>query len=196
MGGLIAHFFWFVRRLLQDITASFYPTRRRTAEVWPVMVLRLEPLAKKVAELLEPHIERLGFELVTVEFRKGTRAHSLLRLLVDKPGGGITLSELERLSPILGDLLDVYDPVDGRYTLEVSSPGINRPLAKFKDFEAYRGQRVRIRTHRPRDGRKNFEGVLVDVRPDGIDLEDELSRERQAFAFNEIQGANYEHKFD
>ena len=160
------------------------------------MVLQLEPLAKKVAELLESHIERLGFELVMVEFRRGTRNHSLLRLLVDKPDGGITLSDLERLSPILGDLLDVYDPVEGRYTLEVSSPGINRPLAKFKDFEAYRGQRVRIRGGGARGGRKNFEGVLVEVRPDGVALEDELSRERHGFAFNEIQGANYEHKFD
>ncbi len=133
---------------------------------------------------------------MTVEFRRGTRHHSLLRLLVDKPGSGITLDDLERLSPILGDLLDVYDPVDGRYTLEVSSPGINRPLAKLKDFEAHRGQRVRIRTYRPRDGRKNFEGVLVDVRADGVDLEDDLSRERRAFGFDEIQGANYEHKFD
>src|SRR6516165_2668320 len=156
------------------------------------MVLQLEPLAKKVAELLESHIERLGFELVMVEFRRGTRNHSLLRLLVDKPSGGITLSDMEHLSPILGDLLDVYDPVDGRYTLEVSSPGINRPLAKLKDFEAYRGQRIRIRTYRPRDGRKNFQGVLVEVRPDGVDLQDEASQERRAFAFNEIQGANYE----
>ena len=160
------------------------------------MVLQLEPLAKKVAELLEPHVERLGFELVTVEFRRGTRHHSLLRLLIDKPGGGITLSDIERLSPTLGDLLDVYDPVDGRYTMEVSSPGINRPLAKLKDFEAYRGQRIRIRTYRPRGGRKNFAGVLAEVRPDGVALDDALSRERHIFAFDEIQGANYEHKFD
>jgi ribosome maturation factor RimP len=174
----------------------FPPTKRRTAEACPVMVLQLDPLAKKVAELVEPHIERLGFELVTVEFRRGTRLHSLLRILLDKAGGGITLGELERISPILGDLLDVYDPVEGRYTLEVSSPGINRPLAKLKDFEAYRGQRVRIRTHRPRSGRRNFEGVLVEVRPDGVEVEDESSRERHAFGFNEIQGANYEHKFN
>jgi ribosome maturation factor RimP len=160
------------------------------------MVLQLEPLAKKVAELIEPHIERLGFELVTVEFHKGARQNSLLRLLVDQPGGGISLNDLERLSPILGDLLDVYDPVEGRYTLEVSSPGINRPLAKLKDFEAYRGQRIRLRTYRPREGRKNFQGVLVEVRPNGVDLEDDLSHHRHGFAFNEIQGANYEHKFD
>jgi ribosome maturation factor RimP len=160
------------------------------------MVLQLEPLAKRIVGLLEAHIERLGFELVNVEFRRGARRNSLLRVLVDNPGGGITLSDLERLSPILGDLLDVYDPVEGSYMLEVSSPGINRPLAKLKDFEAYRGQRVRIRTHRPREGRKNFQGILTQVGPDGVELEDELSRQRQAFSFNEIQGANYEHKFD
>src|SRR5690349_10646167 len=158
------------------------------------MVLQLHPVAKRVADLLDPHVERQGFELVSVEYRKGTRS-SLLRLLVDRPEGGITLADLERLSPILGDMLDVYDPIEGRYTLEVASPGINRPLAKLRDFEAHRGQRVRIRTHQAREGRKNFEGVLVEVRADGVDLEDELSRQRQAFAFNEIQGANYEHKF-
>jgi ribosome maturation factor RimP len=159
------------------------------------MALRLHPVAKKVAELLEPHIERQGFELVTVQFRPGTRS-SMLRLLVDKPGGGIALSDLERLSPMLGDLLDVYDPVDGRYMLEVASPGINRPLTRLKHFEEYRGQRVRIRTYEPRNGRKNFEGLLVEVGPDGVELEEETSRERHRFGFDEIQGANYEHKFD
>src|SRR5271163_1733745 len=104
--------------------------------------LTLHPTAEKVVELLEPHIERQGYELVSVDFRKGTR-NSLLRLLVDKPGGGIALSDLEKLSPALGDLLDVYDPVDGRYTLEVASPGINRPLVKRSHFEAFVGQRVR-----------------------------------------------------
>jgi len=159
------------------------------------MVLQLDPLAKRLGELLEPHIERLGFELVKVEFHKGARK-SLLRLLVDKPGSGIGLNDLERLSPILGDLLDVYDPVEGRYTLEVASPGINRPLVKLKDFEAYRGQRIRIRTFRPHDGRKNFDGVLVEVKPEGVGLEDAASGERRSFAFSEIKGANYEHKFD
>jgi len=160
-----------------------------------VIRLRLDPVRKKIIELLEPHIERQGFELVTVEFHKGTR-YSLLRLLVDKPEGGIALSDLERLSPVLGDLLDVYDPVEGRYTLEVASPGINRPLAKLKDFEAYCGQRVKIKTYQPRDGRKLFRGTLAAVNPEGVELDDELSGQRHAFVFDEIQGANYEHKFD
>ena len=77
-----------------------------------MLVLTPHPVAKKIAELLEPHIERQGYELVAVEYRKGTRS-SLVRLLVDKPGGGIALDDLEKLSPVLSDLLDVYDPVAG-----------------------------------------------------------------------------------
>jgi ribosome maturation factor RimP len=160
-----------------------------------VMVLQLNPVAAKVVELLEPHIERQGFELVSVEFMKGTR-HSILRLLVDRPGGGISLDELEQLSPMIGDLLDVYDPVEGRYTLEMASPGINRPLMKLKDFQAYIGRRVKIRTTRPRDGRKNFEGLLAAVNEAGVELDDDLTKLRQTFGFGEIRGANYEHEFD
>jgi ribosome maturation factor RimP len=159
------------------------------------MVLQLNPTAKKVAETLEPHIERQGYELVGVEFRKGTRS-SLLRLLVDRPEGGIALSDLETLSPMIGDLLDVYDPVEGRYTLEVSSPGINRPLTKVAHFEAHRGRRIKIRTYQPRGGRKVFAGVLAAVNATGVELDDDSSHSREAFAFEEIQAANYEHKFD
>lgn len=157
-------------------------------------VVKLHPLARKVAELLAPHIERQGFELVAVEYRPGTRS-SLLRLLVDRPGGGIGLDELERLSPVVSDLLDVYDPVEGRYTLEVASPGINRPLAKLSHFQAFLGRRVRIRTLKPRDGRRLFLGVLLAVGPEGIELDDELTKERQRIGLDEIQAANYEHEF-
>jgi ribosome maturation factor RimP len=160
-----------------------------------VVVLQLHPVAKKVVELLEPHIERRGFELVAVEFRKGTRS-SLLRLLIDKPGGGIALDDLEQLSPTLSDLLDVYDPVEGRYTLEVASPGINRPLSKLEHFEAHRGRRVKIRTLTPRDGRKTFIGKLTDVDSSGLALDDEISHQRERINFGEIAGANYEHEFD
>ncbi len=158
------------------------------------MVVRLHPVAARGAELLEPHIERQGFELVSVEYHKGTRS-SLLRLLVDRPGGGIGLDDLERLSPVLGDLLDVYDPIEGRYTLEVASPGINRPLVKLRDFQAYRGQRVKIRTFAPHDGRKVFAGRLAEVSEAGIEVDDEQSGRREALRFEEIQGANYEHDF-
>jgi ribosome maturation factor RimP len=159
------------------------------------MVLALHPVARKVVELLESHIERQGFELVSVEYRHGAGS-SILRLLVDRPEGGVALSDLERLSPVVGDLLDVYDPVEGRYTLEVASPGINRPLAKLSHFEAYRGKRVRIRTHVGREGQKVFVGVLAAVTAAGVEVEDEISRRRQSFSFEEIKEANYEHKFE
>jgi ribosome maturation factor RimP len=157
--------------------------------------LTLHPTAEKVVALLEPHIERQGYELVSVDFRKGTR-NSMLRLLVDKPGGGIALSDLEKLSPTLGDLLDVYDPVEGRYTLEVASPGINRPLRKLEHFEAVKGERVKVRTHHARDGQKAFVGKLVAVGGSGIELDDESSRKRQTIGFDEMSGANYEYDFD
>jgi ribosome maturation factor RimP len=159
-----------------------------------MMVLALHPVARKVTELLEPHVVRQGYELVAVEFRQGTRS-ALLRLLVDKPGGGIGLDELEKLSSVLGDLLDVYDPVEGRYTLEVASPGLNRPLCKLEHFEAVRGQRVRIRTARARDGQKAFLGRLLEVTERGIEMDDEASHKRVEIPFAEMQGANFEYDF-
>ncbi len=69
------------------------------------MVLELHPVARKAVELLEPHIERQGFELVAVQYKRGTHS-SILRLLVDRPEGGVSMGDLERLSPIIGDLLE------------------------------------------------------------------------------------------
>jgi ribosome maturation factor RimP len=159
------------------------------------MVVRLHPTAEKVASLLQSHIERQGYELVSVEYHKGTRS-SLLRLLVDRPGGGIGLNDLERLSPLLGDLLDVYDPIEGRYTLEVASPGINRPLVRLGDFEDHVGRRVRIRTHHAVEGQKSFLGTLASVVSDGVEIDDESSCRRLRIGFGDIKGANYEYDFD
>jgi ribosome maturation factor RimP len=92
-------------------------------------------------------------------------------------------------------LLDVYDPVEGRYTLEVSSPGINRPLRKLEHFEAVKGERVKVRTHHARDGQKAFVGKLLAVSDTGIELDDEVSRKRQTIGFDEMFGANYEYDF-
>jgi ribosome maturation factor RimP len=178
------------------------PTFLLVAEIrasgWPVIVLELHPVARKIVDLLDPHLQRQGYELIAVEFKQGSRG-AMLRLLVDKPGGGISLSDLERLSPVLSDLLDVYDPIESRYLLEVASPGINRPLLKLEHFEAFLGQRIKLRTHAARNGTKSFVGKLVGVTPTGIELEDIENwpaRSREAFAFEEIRAANYEHDFD
>jgi ribosome maturation factor RimP len=94
--------------------------------------------------------------------------------------------------------LDVYDPIESRYLLEVASPGINRPLLKLEHFEAFLGQRVKVRTHAARNGSKSFVGKLVGVTPTGfeIDLEDVAGGRRETFGFQEVRAANYEHDFD
>jgi len=163
-----------------------------------VIVLELHPVARKIVDLLDPHLQRQGYELISVEFKQGSRG-AMLRLLVDKPGGGISLSDLERLSPVLSDLLDVYDPIESRYLLEVASPGINRPLLKLEHFEAFLEQRIKIRTHAARNGTKSFVGKLAGVTPTGIEMEDIenwAAGIREAFGFEEIRAANYEHDFD
>jgi ribosome maturation factor RimP len=160
-----------------------------------VIVLELHPVARKIADLLDPHLQRQGYELISVEFKQGSRG-AMLRLLVDKPGGGISLNDLERLSPVLSDLLDVYDPIESRYLLEVASPGINRPLLKLEHFEAFLGQRVKIRTHAARNGSKSFIAKLVGVTPTGIEMEDGATGHRETFGFEEIRAAHYEHDFD
>jgi len=187
VSGLRAHFFVGIDRKNSRI--------QLLDEAQRMNVVALHPVGAKIAQLLEPHIERQGYVLVSVEYRKGTRS-SLLRLLVDKPGGGIGLNDLEKLSPVLGDLLDVYDPIEGRYTLEVSSPGLNRPLRKLEHFEAVRGERVKIRTHHAHEGQKSFVGKLVEVNPSGIELDDESTRRRVAISFEDMQAANYEYNFD
>jgi ribosome maturation factor RimP len=161
----------------------------------PVIVLELHPVARKIVDLLDPHLQRQGYELIAVEFKQGSRG-AMLRLLVDKPGGGISLNDLERLSPVLSDLLDVYDPIESRYLLEVASPGINRPLLKLEHFAEFIGRRIKIRTHTARNGSKSFVGKLAAVTSAGIEMEDVTPGLREMFGFGEIKTANYEHDFD
>ncbi len=127
--------------------------------------MRFEELKKeieqKVSELVEPLTDYNGLELVLVEFVKGPRGN-ILRLVIDKEGG-VTLDDCSRLSRVVSDLLDVHDPVPGSYNLEVSSPGINRPLVRAEDYERFSGQKVFVRTSEPVEGRRKFKGLLRGV---------------------------------
>ncbi|MGH7898692.1 MAG: ribosome maturation factor RimP, partial [Candidatus Binatia bacterium] len=104
-------------------------------------------------ELVEPVLMERGLELVDVEQRAEGRGQ-VVRLLVDREGG-VDLDELSRLSRELSDLLDVEEPLPGSYTLEVSSPGINRPLRKTEHFVRYIGKKVRVRSREPGGGQRN-----------------------------------------
>jgi len=112
-----------------------------------------------VAEIAGPIVERHSFELVDVEFLKeGTNWY--LRIYIDKPGG-ITIDDCQIVSEEISDILDEKDPIEQSYFLEVSSPGLDRPLKKDSDFEKFKGELVEVKVYKPIDGRKIFEGELV-----------------------------------
>jgi len=120
-------------------------------------------MSKKVAEIVKdlalPPAQNLGFELVDVEYTKEAGRY-YLRIFIDKPGG-VTLEDCQILSEKLDPILDSADPVTGPYILEVSSPGIERPLKKLSDFQRYTGSLIKIKTFSPVDGKKHFTGRLL-----------------------------------
>ena len=110
-----------------------------------------------------------GLELVEVELR-GAGNNQVLRLFIDKPGG-VTLADCENISHQVGTILDVEDVIAGRYTLEVSSPGLDRKLLKAADYERFRGRKARIKLRHPKEGRSNFVGRLADLDQGQVSLE-------------------------
>ena len=126
-------------------------------------------VVQEVTELLDPVLEEMGFELVDVEFLS-KQGRWVLQLFIDTEGG-VTIDDCARVSREIGDLIDVRDIIDHEYVLEVSSPGIDRPLKKPKDFLWACGRKVRIRTKEPVDGRQNFTGMLENVEGDVITLD-------------------------
>lgn len=144
---------------------------------------RREDYESKTEELLEPIVAEAGFELVDVEYVKEAGTW-YLRAYIDKPGG-ITVDDCEAVSRKFSDILDEKDYIGDSYIFEVSSPGLGRPLKKEKDFQRSLGEDVEIRTYRPIEGQKEFEGVLkaFDKNTVTIAYEDETE---QVFQRNEI----------
>lgn len=117
---------------------------------------------EEVRQLAQPLAEEAGFELVDVELAFDGRRR-VIRVRLDKPGG-ITLRDCEIFSRRLSDCLDMNQMVRGSYSLEVSSPGVNRPLRSLDAVERFAGQHAALSTLEPRDGRRNYEGVLIGAR--------------------------------
>jgi ribosome maturation factor RimP len=115
-------------------------------------------VVKKIEELCEPAVFALGLELVQLQYRREADGW-VVRLLVDR-AGGVTVEECGELSRQVSNVLDVEDPILHRYRLEVSSPGLDRPLCKREHFSRFVGEVISLHTHEPFDGRKNFQGVL------------------------------------
>ncbi len=121
---------------------------------------------RRIAEIIRPVIEDLGFELVRVRLQGGRTP--LLQIMADRPEGGINVDDCADISVAVSATLDVEDPVEDAYNLEVSSPGIDRPLTRLKDFETFEGYDVRLETNQPIDGRKRFKGILAGVEGDEV----------------------------
>jgi len=122
----------------------------------------------RLVEMLDPVVTGMGFEMVDLEVNAG-RSGGLLRVFIDS-AAGITLDDCEAVSRRIGSVLDVVDPMGGRYTLEVSSPGLDRRLVRPEHFDRFRGAEVTIKLRRLVDGRRKVRGTLVGRDEDMIEV--------------------------
>lgn len=122
-------------------------------------------MRERLLAVLEPVVEGLGYELVELEFKAGA---GVLRIFIDRPEPGdeeegVTLDDCERVSHQVSAVLDVEDPIPGAYNLEISSPGLERPLRKPAHYERFLGERAKVELAVPQDGRKRYTGFLRSV---------------------------------
>lgn len=139
----------------------------------------------RLLELLDPVAEATGYGIVRLRLMGGSETRRL-QVMAERPADGdMNVEDCARLSRAFSEVLDAADPISGEYTLEVSSPGIDRPLTRLQDFEAYEGYEVKLELDRLAEGRKRFRGVLAGVEGDqvGIDLEGEDSTAMVPFAW-------------
>ncbi|MDD3448961.1 MAG: ribosome maturation factor RimP [Gammaproteobacteria bacterium] len=127
--------------------------------------------ASELQRIIEPTVTAMGYELLGIEHLSQGR-RSLVRIYIDSEQG-ITLDDCEAVSHQVSGMLDVEDPIRGQYALEISSPGLDRPLFKREHYERYVGNRVRIRMALPIEGRRKFSGALAGVRGDKVIVIDE-----------------------
>lgn len=150
-----------------------------------------QSVIQTVEKLVTPIIEKHNLELVDITFSK-EGGRRFLRIFIDKPGG-VTLDDCEKLSRRLDTLLDEADPIPQSYILEVSSPGIERPLKKEKDFIKYIGEEITVRTFQPIHGRKNFNAVIKNADNQGVLLETEEGKQIELL-FGNIAKANLRYR--
>ncbi|MBB5514023.1 ribosome maturation factor RimP [Rubricella aquisinus] len=113
---------------------------------------------RRLLQIISPVVEDMGFEVVRVRYMGGNTP--TVQIMADKPDGGIEVEDCAQISTAISAILDVEDPIDGEYMLEVSSPGIDRPLTRLKDFDTWDGYEAKLETHEMIDGQKRFKGQL------------------------------------
>lgn len=126
----------------------------------------------RIAEIIAPSVEAMGYEIVRVQMSGGQRA--VLQIMAERTDGApMTVEDCADISRSVSALLDVADPISGPYTLEVSSPGIDRPLVRPKDFERFAGFEAKLETRVPVDGRKRYKGRLRGLDGDDVVIDTE-----------------------
>jgi len=142
----------------------------------------------RLTELVASAVEPLGYELLGVEYLAQGH-HSVLRIYIDSPEG-ITLDDCDRASRQVSAMLDVEDPIRGHYTLEMSSPGLDRPLFTAAHFAQFIGHEVKLRLHSPLEGRRKFKALIKSVEGDVIHLTSSETDENWQISLDNIEKAN------
>jgi len=124
---------------------------------------------QKLNEMLQPLVEDLGYEFVGLEYNSNPK-HSMLRIYIDSEDG-VDIKDCENVSRETAALLDVKDPIKSHYNLEVSSPGLDRPLFTLAHFTEFKGQEVKINLFAPQEGRRKFQGLILDVSETGVNVD-------------------------
>ena len=114
---------------------------------------------RKILSIIRPSVKQMGFDIIRVKY--STKGAPTVQIMIEKNDGTIEIDDCARVSTTISTLLDINDPVEEGYNLEVSSPGINRPLTRKKDFEIWKGYNANIKTKEFIDQRKNFNGILL-----------------------------------
>jgi len=122
-----------------------------------------------LVELLDPVAESVGYEIVRLRLMGGAEQRRL-QIMAERPDGDMNVEDCARLSRAISEIMDAADPISGEYTLEVSSPGVDRPLTRLKDFDTYAGLEIRIELDRVAEGRKRFKGELAGVEDGQVGL--------------------------
>ncbi|MCA8929544.1 MAG: ribosome maturation factor RimP [Alphaproteobacteria bacterium] len=142
---------------------------------------------RHIEDALAPQVEALGFALVRVRFFAGRR--QVLQIMIERADGSdVTVDDCAAVSRAVSPILDVFDPVDGAYALEVSSPGIDRPLTRPTDFDRFAGFEAKVELAESRGGRRRFKGLLVGLVPDDI-VRLDVDGETVDLPLDEIQSA-------
>ena len=132
--------------------------------------MRNSQVEQEVTKICEPLAAEQGLSIVDICFRRETHGW-VLRVLIERIDGLVSVADCSTLSRELSDLIDIEDPIEDKYNLEVSSPGLDRPLTKAEDYKRFSGREITLKTSAPVEGRKNFKGVLSGLVDDTLTIE-------------------------